>query len=536
MPVPCSPRQKSIFLRHFVIRDFIDKVKEDLNQKHNLLSATLYTYLFHCFAFNTHFSNATMPLNSSDTTTAAESQLGRPAEQLSQPIKDLITVFALLSNLLACFLALIALNALYRTKKSRSATDLFCSANNLLTSFALSVLLVWMHAYNASNTLVDGSVFCTIQGILITSFITNQGLIQYTFAILHSYTIYFKKHPNRALVVAINIMSFPCMLCVGLMNAGVLFSSQLGLKMVVQPSGIYCAPDFTNRDNNRHQVNMNIVIVFVLLSSSPILAGLYALMFHIVNKVFEDLPPTALESQRYQLKKKVGQNILARGVNLTVGTAIVFYGVGIIFAVEVSSGKSVSPILDAILSTMVDVMGIIVSAMFLLCDQKIRDYNKKYLCRKMISGLFRTFFRKQSQISASSPASHPLNNSSISSSSSNARSSSDEGEVDRMHSRGTLLPVAHVIDVQFLHQMQQVHQPQPQKRPSILQLHIPLPQKLPPHSLVGSTDGGPKSRSANFEDEKSSQEYFSSNESVNIGSTRFDDAYIESPPVFTPVL
>ena len=330
-------------------------------------------------------------LNSSNTaSTAAESQPGRPAgQQLSQPIKEFITVFALLSNLLACFLAIIALNALYRTKKSRSATDLFCSANNLLTSFAMSALLVWMHAYNASNTLVDGSVFCTIQGILITSFITNQGLIQYTFAILHSYTVYFKKHPNHALVLAINIMSFPCMLFVGLMNGGVLFSSQLGLKMVVQPSGIYCAPDFTNRDNNIHQVNMNIVIVFVLLSCSPILAGLYALMYHIVNKVFEDLPPTALESQRYQLKKKVGQNILARGVNLTVGTAIVFYGVGIIFAVEVSSGKAVSPILDAVLSTMVDVMGIIVGSMFLIYDQKIRDYNKKYLWRNLC-----TFFRK----------------------------------------------------------------------------------------------------------------------------------------------
>ena len=103
-----------------------------------------------------------------------------------------------------------------------------------------------------------------------------------------------------------------------------------------------------------------------------------------------------------------------------------------------------------------------------------------------------------------------------------------------MHSRGTLLP----IDAQIHQLMQQVLQPQSQKRPSILQLHIPSPQKSSPRSLVGWTaDGGPKSRSADFEDEQSSQEYFPSNaSSVNNGSTRFDDAYIESPPVFTPVL
>ena len=315
-----------------------------------------------------------MPLSPTTTTTTTSSTT------LDNTVLGLFQGFTMGANIVGLVLSLISFYGLYASKRTRSAGDFLLNCNTCVTSilFCLSMLGIEF-AVLAGNSLYTNHSLCQMQGMIGLILVANWGFICLITAFTYVYSIVYSGLPSFRFISILMAFSAFLSITMGLFSINA-FGGKSSMTMIPQSSGLY---GYLNMiDKSPSSMAFNTLCIALIYVAPIIIAFCY---FYVWSQITEML--AALPIEISDTAKKVGMNVLLRGTFLAINIIVLVYGFSSVALYQLASGKRAPPVADAVAASLLHLISVNLSFVYLRLDKRCKD-KARCLLQNVIGGVF----------------------------------------------------------------------------------------------------------------------------------------------------
>jgi hypothetical protein len=266
------------------------------------------------------------------------------------------------------FFNILIILGIYKTREMRGIADLSFNLN-----LAFSDLFV-------SITWISSQIYCLIQGVSLQDsgiceyfgfglymFMTASVFTLLAIAIFHARAIVWERGLGSSLQVSVVVVILWTLAISGsLFTVGIFYPS----KFEVQPSKLYCFPNFV--DQNLGTKIFNLSICVVLFTTPFVLCFLYYLIWKKLHKHQLYVATRRKTSGETAVALNINVMIIRRAIGLSCAFALVYYFQSSIFGYQVLTGTPVSWILDSIGASIVSLVTVVNPLLCFILDLKCR--------------------------------------------------------------------------------------------------------------------------------------------------------------------